>query len=121
MYTRKSGFAAALVALLLVFTTGCGKETVVSTAPVVVSTVPANGAIGVPAGQVVSATFSEPMNAATISSSTFLLVGPGTAAVTGTVAYSATGSVASFTPNVALAQHALYSDDHDRSSEHARD
>ena len=108
MYTCKSGFAAVLVALLLVFTTGCGKETTVSSAPVVVSTVPANGAIGVPAGQVVSATFSEPMNAATISSSTFLLVGPGTTAVTGTVAYNATGSVASFTPNAGLAYNTLY-------------
>jgi len=108
MYTCKSGFTAALVALLLVLTTGCGKETVVSTAPVVVSTVPANGATGVPAGQVVSAVFSETMNASTISSSTFLLTGPGTTSVAGTVAYNATGSVASFTPNVALAYNTLY-------------
>jgi hypothetical protein len=108
MYTCKSGFAAALVALLLVLTTGCGKETVVSTAPVVVSTVPANGATGVPAGQVVSAVFSEAMNAATITSSTFLLTGPGATAVAGTVGYSAAGSVASFTPNAGLAYNTVY-------------
>ena len=108
MNTCKSGITAVVVALLLVLTTGCGKETVVSTAPVVISTVPANGAIGVPTGQVVSATFSETMSAATISSSTFLLTGPGTTSVAGTVAYNATGSVASFTPNAALAYNTLY-------------
>ena len=108
MNTCKSGITAVVVALLLVLTTGCGKETVVSTAPVVISTVPANGAIGVPTGQVVSATFSEAMSAATISSSTFLLTGPGTTSVAGTVAYNATGSVASFTPNAALAYNTLY-------------
>jgi hypothetical protein len=108
MYTCKSGFAAALVALLLVFTTGCGKETVVSTAPVVTLTSPVNGATAVPVAQIVSATFSEAMNPAAISSSTFLLTGPGTTAVAGTVSYNATGSVASFTPNASLAYNTLY-------------
>ena len=108
MYTCKSGFAAALVALLLVFTTGCGKETVVSTAPVVTLTSPANGATAVPVAQIVSATFSEAMNPAAISSATFLLTGPGATAVTGTVSYNATGSVASFTPNASLAYNTLY-------------
>jgi len=108
MYTCKSGFAAALVALLLVFTTGCGKETVVSTAPVVTLTSPINGATAVPVAQIVSATFSEAMNPAAISSATFLLTGPGAAAVAGTVGYNATGSVASFTPNAALAYNTLY-------------
>jgi len=51
----------------------------------------------VPIGQVLSATFSEAMNSATISATTFTLTVTGGAAVTGTVSYS--GVVATFTPS----------------------
>jgi len=76
--------------------------------PTVISTVPANGATGVPINQVLSATFSKPMNAATITNATFTLAGPGGVAVTGVVTYNATGSIATFTPSVPLAFGALY-------------
>jgi hypothetical protein len=79
-----------------------------SGAPMVIFTVPTNGATGVPVNQAVSATFSEAMNAATINSTTFTLTGPGTTAVTGTVSYSAAGSVATFTPAASLAASTLY-------------
>ncbi len=102
------GITASLAVFLLIFVGGCGKETVNTVAPAVVSTVPAAGATGVPISQVVSATFSEAMNPATITTSTFLLTGPGTTAVTGTVAYTATGSIATFTPAAALAYNTVY-------------
>jgi hypothetical protein len=79
-----------------------------ATAPVVISTVPVNLATGVPTNQIVSATFSEAMNPATIDAATFTLTAPGAVAVPGTVAYSAAGSVATFTPSSALTTGTLY-------------
>jgi len=80
--------------------------TTITPPPAVVSTLPANGALSVPIGQVLSATFSEAMNPATISATTFTLTVTGGAAVTGTVSYS--GGVATFTPNVSLAYSTSY-------------
>jgi hypothetical protein len=68
-------------------------------APVVTSTVPANGATIVPVNQVLSATFSEQMNCSTITASSFTLTGPG-GAVTGIVACA--GTSATFTPTSLL-------------------
>jgi len=66
-------------------------------APTVVSTVPANGAVNVSVGQVLTATFSEAMAPASISATTFTLTTTtGGVAVAGTVTYS--GLVATFTP-----------------------
>jgi hypothetical protein len=79
--------------------------TTISPPPTVISTVPANGASNVPVGQVLSATFSEAMNPATISTTTFTLTGPG-GAVAGTVTYA--GVVATFTPTASLANSASY-------------
>ncbi|MGA8501551.1 MAG: Ig-like domain-containing protein, partial [Candidatus Sulfotelmatobacter sp.] len=55
---------------------------------------------------VVTATFSEAMNPATISATTFTLTGPGTTAVAGAVSYA--GSTATFTPSSALALNTVY-------------
>ena len=74
--------------------------------PIVVSTVPANGAPNVPVGQVLSATFSEPMASGTFSATTFTLAVTGGAAVTGAVAYA--GEVATFTPAAPLANNTSY-------------
>ncbi len=79
-----------------------------TSAPTVISTVPANLATNVPVGHAVLASFSEAMTASTISTSTFTLAGPGSTAVTGTVVYTAAGSVATFTPSAALAFNTLY-------------
>jgi ketosteroid isomerase-like protein len=74
--------------------------------PTVVSTVPANGATLVAVNTVVSATFSEAMNAATITGATFKVTGPGATPVAGTVTY--TGTTATFTPTVVLANSTLF-------------
>jgi hypothetical protein len=80
--------------------------TTISPPPVVVSTVPANGATNVPIGQVLSATFSEAMNSASIGASTFTLSATGGAAVAGTVTYA--NGVATFTPTASLANSTSY-------------
>jgi Ice-binding-like/Bacterial Ig-like domain len=74
--------------------------------PTVISTVPLNGAVNVAQSTPITATFSEPMEASTINTTTFTLMGPGTTAVTGAVTYA--GSTATFTPAVALATGTLY-------------
>jgi hypothetical protein len=70
--------------------------------PVVHGTTPYGGAKNVAVDSTVTATFSEAMDPATISISTFTLSGPG-GAVAGTVSYS--GLTATFTPSAAL-EHA---------------
>jgi hypothetical protein len=87
------------------FTSG---TTVDSIPPELVSTVPANLATGVPLNQAVSATFSEAMNPLTITTGTFLLTGPNTTAVVGTVSYDAINFIATFTPTLALAPSTTY-------------
>src|SRR6202034_4443257 len=87
------------------FTTGAAA---VVTAPTVTSTIPLNGATGVPLNQIVSATFSTAMNPATINATTFSLTGPGTTAVTGLGAYAAVGNTLTFTPAANLAPNTLF-------------
>ena len=84
------------------FTTGTSP----CAAPTVASEIPANAATGVCPATVVTATFSEAMNPATISATTFTLTGPGTTAVAGAVSYA--GSTATFTPSSALALNTVY-------------
>jgi Ice-binding-like/Bacterial Ig-like domain len=79
-----------------------------TTPPAVIATAPVNTATNVPLNQSVSATFSSAINAGTINGTTFTLTGPGGAAVAGVVAYNPAGSVATFTPAVALAASTVY-------------
>jgi len=79
-----------------------------STPPTVISTIPLNGATGVPLNQIVSATFSTAMNPATINSATFKLTGPGATAVSGLLAYAAIGNTLTFTPTANLTPSTLY-------------
>ncbi|MGW8180230.1 MAG: Ig-like domain-containing protein [bacterium] len=62
--------------------------------PTVDSTSPAHNANGVAVGVSITATFSEPMNGSTIDTNTFTLDN----GVTGTVAYDANSTTATFTP-----------------------
>jgi hypothetical protein len=80
----------------------------VAVPPTVISNIPLNAATGVALNQIVSATFSEPMNPATISSTTFKLTGPGATAISGLVAYAAVGSTLTFTPTANLLPSTLY-------------
>ncbi|MGC2389332.1 MAG: Ig-like domain-containing protein, partial [Candidatus Acidiferrum sp.] len=80
-----------------------------TTAPppaVVPPTVPPNNTVAVAEGVVLSATFSVPMEASTINTTTFTLTGPGATPVTGAVNYS--GTAATFTPAAHLAPSTLY-------------
>lgn len=72
-----------------------------TTAPAVDSTSPADGASDVPVDTTVSATFSEPMNEATIDDRTFILESAG-GEVSGTVTYNQTNNTASFSPDADL-------------------
>jgi len=87
------------------FTTGAAAD---NTNPTVISTVPANLAIGVPINQALSATFSKAMNPLTISGTTFTLTGPGATAVAGLVTYAGVGNTATFTPTANLAPSTLF-------------
>lgn len=96
-----------LAFLMAGFVAGCGREqTLTAPVPLVVSTVPANGATAVPTAQVITATFNQAMDATTINTSTFTVTGPAGAAVTGTVTFS--GTTATFTPAASLAATTLY-------------
>jgi methionine-rich copper-binding protein CopC len=75
------------------------------TLPLVTSTDPLDNATGVARNKVISYVFSEPMDPATINTTTFT-VKNGTTPVTGTVAYS--GTTATFTPTNTLAANTLY-------------
>ena len=97
--TAQSAQGTALAAnVVWIFTT--------APAPSVVSTVPANGGTAVPVNTVVSATFSEIMNAATINAATFTVTGPGVTPVAGVVTYA--GTTATFTPTAILANNTLF-------------
>lgn len=81
----------------LVFTTGD------ATSPTIITVVPANGATGVAIGTTVKVTFSEPMNALTITASTVTLKNTATGvAVPATVVYDAATVTATLTPTSPL-------------------
>jgi hypothetical protein len=85
---------------------GFGREQTLAVPPVVVSVVPANATTGVALSPVITATFNETMNPATITTTTFTLAGPGGIQVGGTVVGS--GLTATFTPTLPLAQGTVY-------------
>src|ERR1700678_4245205 len=78
------------------------------TPPTVISTVPANAAIGEPINQALTATFSVAMIPTTINATTFTLSSAGNASVTGVVTYVAAGSVAIFKPVASLLPSTVY-------------
>ncbi|MBY0482675.1 MAG: Ig-like domain-containing protein [Chitinophagaceae bacterium] len=84
------------------FTTGAIIDV---TAPTVISTDPANNATGVALNKIIAATFSETMNPASISITSFLLKN-GTTPITGIVNY--VGVIGTFTPTSLLTASTLY-------------
>jgi hypothetical protein len=76
--------------------------------PTVSSVSPAAGATGVPTNTSFNATFSGPMNPATITPTTFKLTGPGSTPVSGDVTFVDLTSVATFEPSGALTGDTLY-------------
>jgi hypothetical protein len=100
-----------------VFFTSCKDENVekIGVCPAVIATDPANLATSVPLGQVITVTFNEAMDPATITPSAFTLVSDvsrksgstsASTPVAGTVSYS--GVTASFTPSVDLTINTTY-------------
>ena len=89
----------------VVFTTSTGPDT---TPPTVTTTSPASGATGVNPANPVTATFSEVMNPATITASTFELRNPSNnnSLVPATVSYSA--NTATLTPGSTLTANTIY-------------
>ena len=78
------------------------------TPPTVIATVPVAGATGVSRSAAITATFSEPMNAATITPSTFLLRNPSGTLMSATVTYDAVRRVATLKPKTTLASLVNY-------------
>jgi hypothetical protein len=105
---RKNLLLAAFAALsLATFMEGCKKNDfaqVDGVCPLVISTDPANGATSVALNKVISVTFNEEMNPATITQASITLQGTGP--VAGTVTYS--GTTAFFTPAGPLANNTTY-------------
>ncbi|MDD4912448.1 MAG: Ig-like domain-containing protein [Sideroxydans sp.] len=80
-------------------------QTLATVTPKVLSTSPDPYAYAVAGSSVINATFSTPIDPATVDNTTFTLVG-GTTPVAGTVTYS--GTTASFTPSAPLAINTVY-------------
>jgi YVTN family beta-propeller protein len=73
-------------------------------APTVTTTSPVSDAIDVSTSATIKATFSDTMNPATLTSSTFLLSG----GITGTVTYNSANKTATFTPSATLSEYTSY-------------
>jgi len=94
--------------ILVVIIAGCKQDDYVTNTgvcPLVISTDPVNSAISVPYNKIISATFNEKMDKATINESSFILQ-QGTTAITGVVSYA--DSTTKFTPAAALLPLTVY-------------
>ena len=117
---KKLRLLTILAIVTVIFFAGCKKDeykATVGVCPLVVSTIPADKAIDVPLNQIVSATFNEKMNPATITEESFTLEqgatksaslksASATTVVLGTVYYTALS--AAFAPATPLAPFTLY-------------
>lgn len=106
MKTKK--LLSIIAILFIALISGCANDNfneVVGVCPVVTSTIPTNGAFGVPLNQIVLVNFNEEMNPATINQSSVIISVAGVA-IPGTVTYS--GVTAKFTPTSRLTTNTLY-------------
>lgn len=106
----------AIAALfMMAFVGGCKDDNVgvVGVCPLVLSTNPTNGATNIPLEKIITVTFNEPMNPATITPSAISLQGVpsggrGFVDVSGTVAYDGATNTMSFTPTTRLVAKTTY-------------
>src|SRR5580692_12890177 len=107
-YNSYKIWLAAPLLIFIVFIVGCGNNS--GPAPTVMSADPPTGAGAGDAcpNTIVTATFSESMNSASIDTTTFTLTAPGAISVTGAVTYDAPSHTATFTPSATLALSTLY-------------
>lgn len=97
----------AFALILALFTFGCAEDDITEiegVCPVVVSTNPEDGDFNVPLNQVISVTFNEEMDPASIHSTSFTVSGEN--ALEGAITYE--GMTASFTPSVILSPFTVY-------------
>lgn len=107
MNTKKLLLTFAILIIALI--SGCAEDNFIETegvCPLVISTIPLNGATGVPLRQIISATFNEEMNPTTINATTFIVTEANGTAITGAVTYS--GTTATFTPSSFLKPNTTY-------------
>lgn len=98
---------AALSLMVVVFMTGCKEDdhlARVGVCPLVLSAIPLDKAVNIPLNQVISATFNENMDPATITNASFTVTG--TTAIAGTITYN--GMTSTFTPSSPLAANTTY-------------
>ena len=126
VYSGRSRFLTWLMALMLTaFAAGCGggggRDPVLGisgtpaaallNAPTVTATVPIRAITGMPINRAITATFSEAMDPATISTTTFLLRAFNStgvvSAISGEVTLDATSNIATFTPGTKAAPVSL--------------
>jgi hypothetical protein len=89
----------------VVFVTSTGPDT---TAPTVLARTPASGATGVGIGSAVTASFSEPLSAASVSTSSVELRNASNTLITSTVSYDSGSSSVTLTPSSSLAYSTTY-------------
>lgn len=113
----KIWMTAITACLVAAFIGGCKDENVetIGVCPLVVSTTPVNLAVNVPLEQVVTITFNEAMNPATISPASFDLSSPGApggrvqaSSVSGELIYDAATFSMKFTPHQKLSANTTY-------------
>ncbi|NQU18141.1 MAG: Ig-like domain-containing protein [Candidatus Saganbacteria bacterium] len=110
---KKQFFLIILICLVLfgALISGCGKQAAPGTnasAPSVSSVFPTSGATSVSRNTYLTATFSQSMDATSITTSTFKC-SSSSGFVTGTVSYSASSKTAIFTPSADLSASTQYS------------
>ncbi len=108
-YFKLSTIIFLLSLTSILFTSACKKDNYVAVQGVcpVVTTDPMNNAVDVALNKVITATFNTPMDAKTITSSTFIIK-QGANVISGTVAATSNPAVYTFTPDVPLLPFALY-------------
>jgi hypothetical protein len=113
MKTKRLWITALATFFLAVFISGCKKDDFVVTpgvCPVVLSTDPVNLATGVPLDKVITATFNEPMDPATITPESFSLQSgsKGLVSLAGALTYDGNNSRLSFKPASKLVAGTTY-------------
>ncbi len=107
MQLKKRKLFPSLVLLAVFFMAGCKKDDyvpIVGLCPVVVSSIPANGATNVPLNTIVALRFNDKIEPSTINPITFTLQGP--TPVNGVISYVDT--TATFLPTTALLPNTTY-------------